>query len=60
MASSCCMSVADMLDASVMVEVRGRMEAGHELDALPEHAKVESGLVAVKHLDAALPFQPAN
>ena len=53
MASPCRMSVANMLEASIVIEGRGGAEAGHELDAFLEHADIEPAPVTTEHLEAA-------
>ena len=52
-ASPCRMSVANVLEASIVVERRGGDSAAHELDTLLEHAEVELVPVTVEHLEAA-------
>ena len=52
-ASPCRMSVANVLEASIVVEGRGGADAGHELDAFLEHAEIEPAPVTAEHLDAA-------
>ncbi len=52
-ASPCRMSVANVLEASIVVERRGGDAAAHELDALLESAEVELVPVTVEHLEAA-------
>ena len=52
-AAPCRMSVANMLEAAIVVESRGGAEAGHELDAFLEHAQIEPAPVTVEHLEAA-------
>ena len=52
-ASPCRMSVANALEASIVVERRGGDAAAHELDALLESAEVELVPVTVEHLEAA-------
>ncbi len=52
-ASPCRMSVANMLEASIVVESRGGAEAGSELDAFLEHAGIEPVPVTVEQLTAA-------
>ena len=52
-ASPCRMSVANMLEASIVVEGRGGADAGHELDAFLEHAEIEPAPVTAEHLEAA-------
>lgn len=50
-ASPCRMSVANMLEATIVVEGRGGAEAGHELDAFLEHAEIEPAPVTAEHLE---------
>ncbi len=52
-ASPCRMSVANLLEASIVVEGRGGAEAGHELDAFLEHAEIEHAPVTAERLGAA-------
>ena len=52
-AAPCRMSVANMLEASIVVEGRGGAEAGRELDAFLEHAEIEAAPVTAEHLEAA-------
>ena len=52
-ASPCRMSVANVLEASIVVERRGGGTAAHELDTLLEAAEVELVPVTVEHLEAA-------
>ena len=52
-ASPCRMSVANVLEASIVVECRGGDTAARELDALLERAEVELVPVTVEHLDEA-------
>ena len=47
------MSVANMLEATIVVEGRGGAEAGRELDAFLEHAEIEPAPVTVEQLEAA-------
>ncbi len=49
----CRMSVANMLEASIVVEGRGGADAGHELDVFMEHAEIEPAPVTAEHLDVA-------
>ena len=49
----CRMSVANVVEASIVVESRGGADAGHELDAFLEHAGIEPMAVSVEHLAAA-------
>ena len=51
--SNCRMSVANALEASIVVEGRGGMEAGVELDAFIETADIELAPVTAEHLFAA-------
>ena len=52
-ASPCRMSVANVLEASIVVERRGGDAAAHELDTLLESAQIELVPVTVEHLEAA-------
>lgn len=52
-ASPCRMSVANMLEASIVVEGRGGAEAGRELDTFLERAEIEPAPVTVEQLAAA-------
>ena len=52
-ASPCRMSVANVLEASIVVERRGGDSAAHEFDALLERAEVELVPVTAEHLEAA-------
>ena len=52
-ASPCRMSVANVLEASIVLESRGGDTAAHELDALLERAEIELVPVTVEHLEAA-------
>ena len=52
-ASPCRMSVANVLEASIVVECRGGDTAAHELDTLMESAQIELVSVTVEHLEAA-------
>ena len=52
-AHPCRMSVASVLEASIVLESRGGVTAGHELDTLLESAEIELVPVAVEHLEAA-------
>ena len=52
-ASPCRMSVANVLEASIVVERRGGDTAAHELDTLLESAEIELVPVTVAHLEAA-------
>ena len=49
----CRMSVANVLEASIVVEHRGGEQAAHNLDALLERAEIELVPVTVEHLEAA-------
>ena len=51
--ANCRMSVANALEASIVVEGRGGMEAGDELDAFLESAGMELAPVTAEHLVAA-------
>ena len=52
-ATPCRMSVANVLEASIVVESRGGAAAGHELDVFLEHAAIELVPVTVEHMEAA-------
>ena len=52
-ASSCHMSVANVLEASIVVESRGGAAAGRELNVFLERAGVELIPVTLEHLEAA-------
>ena len=52
-ATPCRMSVANVLEASIVVERRGGATAAHELDTLLESAQIELVPVTVEHLEAA-------
>ncbi len=52
-AARCRMSVANVLEAAIVVESRGGAEAGHELDAFLGHAGIEPTPVTAEHLAAA-------
>ena len=51
--SPCRMSIAGVLEASIVVESRGGVEAGHERDALLAEAEIGSMPVTVAHIEAA-------
>ncbi len=51
--SPCRMSIANILEASIVVESRGGAAAGHELDALLAEAEIESMPVTVAHVEVA-------
>ena len=51
--AGCRMSVANVLEASIVLEGRGGAAAGHELDAFLKDAAVEPMPVTVEHLEAA-------
>ena len=50
---NCRMSVANMLEASIVLEGRGGAAAGHELDVFLESAAIELAPVTVEHAEAA-------
>ena len=52
-ATGCRMSVANVLETSIVLESRGGMAAGHELDTFLEDAAIESVPVTVEHMEAA-------
>ena len=51
--ASCRMSVANVLEASIVLEARGGTAAGHELDTFLKDAAIEPTPVTVEHMDAA-------
>ena len=50
---NCRMSIANMLEASIVLEGRGGVTAGHELDVFLESAAIELAPVTVEHAEAA-------
>ena len=52
-APNCRMSVANVLEASIIVEARGGAAAGHELDAFLDKAGIVLAPVTVEHVEAA-------
>ena len=52
-ASPCRMSVANVLEASIVVERRGGDATAHELDTLLNSAEIELVPVTIEHLEAA-------
>ena len=52
-AAPCRMSVANMLETSIVIESRGGAEAGHELDAFLEHAEIKPAPVTAEQLEIA-------
>ena len=52
-APSCCMSVANALEASIVIEGRGGIAAGHALDLFLEEAVIELAPVTIEHMEAA-------
>lgn len=52
-ATRCRISVANLLETSIVVESRGGAEAGHELDEFLELAEIEPTPVTAEHLAAA-------
>lgn len=50
-AHPCRMSVANVLEASIVVERRGGEQAAHNLDELLERAEIELVPVTVEHLE---------
>ena len=52
-AASCRMSVANVLEVSIVLEGRGDSTSGHELDLFLERAEIEIVAVTVQHLDRA-------
>lgn len=52
-ATGCRMSVANVLEASIVLEARGGAAAGHELDTFLQDAAIELTPVTAEHMDAA-------
>ena len=52
-ATGCRMSVANVLEASIVLEARGGAAAGHELDTFLKDAAIELTPITAEHLDAA-------
>ena len=52
-ASPCRISVANVLEASIVVERRGGDATAHELDTLLKSAEIELVPVTIEHLEAA-------
>ena len=52
-AAGCRMSVANVLEAAIVLEARGGTAAGHELDTFLKDAAIEPMPVTVEHMDAA-------
>ena len=52
-AAPCRMSVANVLEASIVVESRGGTAARHELDVFLERAEIELAAVTAEHMEAA-------
>ena len=52
-AMGCRMSVANVLETSIVLEARGGAAAGHELDTFLQDAAIELTPVTVEHMDAA-------
>ena len=52
-APDCRMSVINMLEASIIVEARGGVAAGHELDAFLDRAGITLMPVMAEHVEAA-------
>ena len=52
-AAPCRMSVANVLETLIVVGGRSDAEAGHELNALLEHARIEPAPVTAEQLEAA-------
>lgn len=53
LASPCRMSVANALEATMVLESRGGQTAGHELDSLLRRSGIELEPVTVRHLEIA-------
>ncbi len=52
-AAPCRMSVANMLEVSIVVESRGGAAVGREFDAFLKCAQIEPATVTAEHLEAA-------
>ncbi len=52
-APNCRMSVANMLETSIVLESRGGVAAGHELDVFLEKAVIELAPVTAEHAEVA-------
>lgn len=52
-AARCRISVANLLETSIVVESRGGAEAGNELDEFLEFAEIEPTPLTAEHLAAA-------
>lgn len=52
-ATHCRMSVANVLEASIVLESRGGAAAGHEQDVFLERAGIEPAPVMLEHMVAA-------
>ena len=52
-AAGCRMSVANVLEVSIVLEARGGTAAGHELDTFLKDAAIEPTPVTVEHMNAA-------
>ncbi len=52
-ASNCRMSVINLFEASIVVEARGGVAAGHELDTFVDRAGITLMPVTADHVDAA-------
>ena len=52
-APNCRMSVANVLEVSIIVEARGGAAAGHELDAFLDRAGIVLAPVTAQHVEAA-------
>ena len=52
-ATGCRMSVANVLETSIVLEGRGGMAAAHELDTFLKDAAIEPMPVTVEHMEAA-------
>ena len=52
-AATCSMSVANVLESSIVVESRGGVQTGHELNEFLEVAEIRPAPVTAEHLEAA-------
>ena len=52
-ATPCRMSVANLLEVTIVVESRGGAEAGHELEAFLAQAEIKPAPLTAEHLEAA-------
>ncbi|MYA87087.1 MAG: type II toxin-antitoxin system VapC family toxin [Boseongicola sp. SB0662_bin_57] len=52
-AATCSMSVANVLETSIVVESRGGAQAGHELNAFLEVGEIRQAPVTAEHMETA-------